>query len=217
MAPNTPIHGNVPQFEAHFFDTGGMTMCSKKETLIMEKELQELFGEASYQVIKKPCRGKYHGHNDYCIVFGSGRELYVGIDRDGYRSGLREELSHIRYFREHQAENTAKVKALLQKYDTPFCDARLDILPHGGPDGNHLVVYAVIVLSAENGTQFVYRETGLHYRLVTGKESFQTLEQSVEHLVQDIGGSMTYTRVLAEEKAAPKPAKHQTRKARLER
>lgn len=50
----------------------------------MEEELTTLFGEKSYVVIRKPCSGKYHGHNDYTIVFGSGRHLYVGLDKRNY-------------------------------------------------------------------------------------------------------------------------------------
>lgn len=39
----------------------------------MEEELTTLFGEKSYVVIRKPCSGKYHGHNDYTIVFAPDR------------------------------------------------------------------------------------------------------------------------------------------------
>ena len=43
----------------------------RSETLLLERTLQRLFGETSYHVEKTPCRGKFRGHNDYSIVFGS--------------------------------------------------------------------------------------------------------------------------------------------------
>jgi len=38
----------------------------------MEAELTRLFGETSYRVKKRACRGQYQGHNDYSLIFGSG-------------------------------------------------------------------------------------------------------------------------------------------------
>ena len=64
--------------------TGGIHIYSKKETRLLEEAIQRLFGETSYQVIRTPCRGKYHGHSDYSLVFGSGRKLYVGLDQRNY-------------------------------------------------------------------------------------------------------------------------------------
>lgn len=59
-------------------------MYSKKEAKPLEEAIRRLFGEKSYQVVRTPCRGKYRGHNDYSIVFGSGRVLYIGIDQRNY-------------------------------------------------------------------------------------------------------------------------------------
>ncbi len=99
-----------------------------QEVKHFEADLTRLFGETSYQVEKRPCRGKYRGHNDYSLVFGSGRTLYIGIDRRNYIRGLREHLEHIRYFRNHQAEYTQKVRAAVLANDTPFADAAVDIM-----------------------------------------------------------------------------------------
>lgn len=74
-------------------------MNGKQEAAQMETELQLLFGETSYRVERTPCRGKYRGHNDYTLVFGSGRRLYIGLDARNYLPGLREKLEQIRYFR----------------------------------------------------------------------------------------------------------------------
>lgn len=50
----------------------------------LELELQKLFGENSYRLERRPCTGKYRGHTDYTLVFGSGRRLYVGLDQRNY-------------------------------------------------------------------------------------------------------------------------------------
>ncbi len=144
-----------------------------QEVKHFEAELTRLFGETSYQVEKRPCRGKYRGHNDYSLVFGSGRTLYIGIDRRNYIRGLREHLEHIRYFRNHQAEYTQKVRAAVLANDTPFADAAVDIMPFY--DTHDLCVYAVVILSTDRGIRFVYQETMMHYALVSpgiGKYSF---------------------------------------------
>lgn len=50
----------------------------------LELELQKLFGEDSYRLERRPCTGKYRGHTDYTLVFGSGRRLYIGLDQRNY-------------------------------------------------------------------------------------------------------------------------------------
>ena len=45
-------------------------MTDKEIACPLELELQELFGEDSYQLERKPCTGKYCGHWDYTLVFG---------------------------------------------------------------------------------------------------------------------------------------------------
>ncbi len=180
-------------------------MYSKKEALPLELELQKLFGERTYYVTRTPCRGKYHGHNDYSIVFGSGRKLYVGIDQRNYVKGLQKELSQIRNFRAHQAENTAKVKAFLQEHDTPYCDAEVGLVPCGAYD---LTLYAVIILTHKSGERYVYRETGLHYLLVSEGKSWRTLDECLDHLLKDSCGEMAYTKAWAPEKTVSKPPRH---------
>ena len=59
-------------------------MTDKEIARPLELELQELFGEDSYQLERKPCTGKYCGHWDYTLVFGSGRRLYIGLDQRNY-------------------------------------------------------------------------------------------------------------------------------------
>ena len=148
-------------------------MNSKQDAAQMEAELQLLFGETSYRVERTPCRGKYRGHNDYTLVFGSGRRLYIGLDARNYLPGLRENLDQIRYFREHQAENTAKVKAVLATHNTPFCDAAVEIVPYDGT--NDLNVYAVVILTHQSGIKIRYRTTNLHYVLVSGDNIMDTV------------------------------------------
>ncbi len=162
----------------------------------LEKELTRLFGESSYRVEKRACRGKYRGHNDYSLFFGSGRTLYIGIDRQNYLRGLREQLEHIRYFREHQAEYTEKVRAAVRTNDTPFSDAAVDIMPYDS--SNSLSLYAVIVLSTDCAIRFVYRETMMHYALTSpgiGKYSFDVC---VERMLEDIHGGMHSARPVIE-------------------
>ena len=65
----------------------------RSETLLLERTLQRLFGETSYHVEKTPCRGKFRGHNDYSIVFGSGRKLFIGQDQRNYLNDLETDWS----------------------------------------------------------------------------------------------------------------------------
>ena len=58
----------------------------------LELELQALFGEDSYQLERRHCTGKYRGHIDYTLVFGSGRRLYIGLDQRNYLNGLWDKL-----------------------------------------------------------------------------------------------------------------------------
>lgn len=105
-------------------------MTDKEIARPLELELQELFGEDSYQVEHRPCTGKYCGHWDYTLVFGSGRRLYIGLDRRNYINSLHDHLRAIRHFRAHQEENSRRISAVLTAYDTPFCRAEAEILPY---------------------------------------------------------------------------------------
>ena len=96
----------------------------------LELELQELFGEDSYQLERRPCTGKYCGHWDYTLVFGSGRRLYIGLDRRNYINSLHDHLRAIRHFRAHQEENSRQISAALAAHDTPFCRAETEIMPY---------------------------------------------------------------------------------------
>ena len=106
-------------------------------------------------------------------MFGSGRELYIGIDQRNYVPKLREQLGYIQYFREHQAENTEKIKAFLAAHDTPYCDAALEIVPYDG--SKDLCVYAVVILTHESGLKIRYRTTNMHYFLVGGDNGWYTI------------------------------------------
>lgn len=173
--------------------TGGNDIYSKKEAKPLEEAIQRLFGETSYQVIRTPCRGKYRGHSDYSLEFGSGRRLYIGIDQRNYVPKLREHLGYIRYFREHQAENTEKIKAVLASNDTPYRDAALEIVPYDGT--MDLNVYAVVILTHQSGLKIRYRTTNLHYVLVAGDNIMNTFDSCMEHLLQDACGDMSYCTV----------------------
>ena len=168
-------------------------MYSKKEAKPLEEAIRRLFGEKSYQVVRTPCRGKYRGHNDYSIVFGSGRVLYIGIDQRNYVPNLKEKLGYIQYFREHQAENTEKIKAFLAAHDTPYCDAALEVVPYDGT--NDLCVYAVVILTHQSGVKIWYRTTNMHYFLVGGDNGWFTFEKCMAHLLEDSCGQMTYCTV----------------------
>ena len=82
----------------------------------LELELQRLFGEDSSQLERRPCTGKYRGHTDYTLVFGSGRRLYIGLDQRNYLNSLWDNLRAIRHFRAHQAENTRRINAVLSAH-----------------------------------------------------------------------------------------------------
>ncbi|MEH2938371.1 hypothetical protein [Lawsonibacter sp. JLR.KK007] len=99
----------------------------------LELELQTLFGEDSYQLEQRPCTGKYRGHTDYTLVFGSGRRLYIGLDQRNYLNSLWDQLRAIRHFRAHQTENTRRINAVLSAHDTPFCRAEVRSSPMTAP------------------------------------------------------------------------------------
>lgn len=187
-------------------------MNRRTEAARMEAELQHLFGETSYRVERTPCRGKYRGHYDYTLVFGSGRRLYIGLDARNYLPGLREKLEQIRYFRAHQAENTERIKAVLLAHDTPFCDAAADILPY--PGSRDLTVYAVVVLTSKTGHKLVYRETGLHYCLVSGGHEWNSFDKCMDFFLQDICGKMACCKGLEEDAPAPSPPRNPRQKKR---
>jgi len=106
--------------------------------------------------------------------------------------GLHEKLDQIRYFRKHQAEHTEKVKAAVLENDTPFANATVDIMPH---DGSHdLCVYAVVILSTACGIRFVYRETIMHYALVSPSINKDFFDACVKEMLADIHGDMHRTR-----------------------
>lgn len=191
-----------------------MTDEQRTDALVLERTLQRLFGEQTYRVEKTPCRGKFRGHNDYSIVFGSGRKLFIGQDQRNYLSGLRKQVGLIQYFRDHQAENTEKIKAVLASNDTPYRDAALEIVPYDGT--MDLNVYAVVILTHQSGLKIRYRTTNLHYVLVAGDNIMDTFDRCMKHLLQDACGDMSYCTVhdtSAFEKKIAKQLKHKREEA----
>ena len=175
-------------------------MTDKEIARPLELELQELFGEDSYQVEHRPCTGKYCGHWDYTLVFGSGRRLYIGLDRQNYINSLHDHLRAIRHFRAHQEENSRRISAVLTAYDTPFCRAEAEILPYD--DTLSLTLYAVVVLYTLCGVRFVYRTTNMHSYLVGYNAPCFAFDNCMAHLLQDACGKMAYTSVLPMQDAA---------------
>lgn len=161
-------------------------------------------------MVRKPCRGKYQGHNDYSIVFGSGRMLFIGMDQRSYLNGLREQLIKVRYFREHQAENTAKIKSVLASCDTPFCDASVEIVPY--PGTNDLFSYAAVLLTCQDGRKLVYRTGGMNDYLTRGETKWYSFEKCMAHLLQDAYGDMAYFKAYAPDPSPEVSRKHPTRK-----
>lgn len=166
----------------------------------LELELQKLFGETSYRLERKDCTGKYRGHTDYTLVFGSGRRLYIGLDERNYINSLWEQLRAIRHFRARQAENTQRINAVLSEHDTPFCHAEAEIVPYDGT--NSLTLYAAVVLTMNCGVQFVYRTSTMHGYLVGYDAPCFAFDGCMEHLLQDACGKMAYTSLLTEKAAA---------------
>lgn len=123
----------------------------RSETLLLERTLQRLFGETSYHVEKTPCRGKFRGHNDYSIVFGSGRKLFIGQDQRNYLNDLRKQIGLIQHFRSHQAENTEKTKPCLPPTTLLFVTWPVD--------SSHIrgqmiwSILGVVVLTHQSGTK----------------------------------------------------------------
>ncbi len=171
-----------------------------REAKQLEAEITRLFGETSYRVEKKACHGKYRGHNDYSLVFGSGRTLYIGLDRRNYICNLREQLEYIRYFRDHQAEHTEKVRAAVLANDTPFADAAVDIMPHDG--SRDLCLYAVVILSTDCGIRFVYQETMMHCALVSPNSDKAFFDTCVEEMLKNIHDGLRCTQLIMDDIAS---------------
>lgn len=182
-------------------------MIDKKmyETRLLEWTLQRLFGETSYHVERSPCRGKFRGHNDYSIVFGSGRKLFISQNQRNYLSGLRKQVGLIQHFRDHQAENTEKIKAALAAHDTPFCDAAVEIVPYNG--STDLVVYGVVILTHQSGAQLLYRETAMHSYLVDGEKHGYSFDKCIAHLLKDACGERAYCKEFPLKTPPPEPEK----------
>ena len=166
----------------------------------LELELQKLFGENSYQLERRPCTGKYRGHTDYTLVFGSGRRLYIGLDRRNYLNSLYDHLRAIRYFRAHQEENSWRISAVLTAHDTPFCRAETEIMPYN--DTLSLTLYAVVVLHTSCGVRFVYRATDMYGFLLGYDNPYFSFDSCMENLLYDVCGEMSNTRVLPMQDAA---------------
>ena len=168
-------------------------MYDKKVARRIEQELQELFGETSYQLEIRSCTGKYHGHKDYTLVFGSGRRLYVGLDSRNYICNLQDILRGIRSFRAHQKENAKRITEFLRENNTPFCNAEVEIVPYD--ETNSLTLYAAVVLSTDCGIKFIYRTTSMYGFLVGYEAPCFSFENCMNDLLKDIHGKMTFTRL----------------------
>ena len=166
----------------------------------LERELQKLFGEDSCQLERRPCTGKYCGHTDYTLVFGSGRRLYVGLDQRNYLNSLNDHLWAARHFRAHQEENSRRITAVLKTQNTPFCRGEVDIMPYDGTSS--LTLYAVVVLYTGCGVRFVYRTANMHGCLVGYKGACFDFDRCMAHLRQGACGKMAFISVLPMQDAA---------------
>ncbi len=81
----------------------------------------------------------------------------------------------------------------------PFRDASVEICSLDGT--SDLFVYAVVILTAETGARFIYRETSMHYYLVGGEGSWCSFERCVQAMLQDLRGGMRLTEPLTKEAA----------------
>ncbi len=79
----------------------------------------------------------------------------------------------------------------------------MEICPYD--DAPDLFVYAVVILTAENGARFIYRETSMHYYLVGGGDGdgdgWCSFERYVQAMLQDLRGGMRLTEPLTREAA----------------
>lgn len=175
-------------------------MHDKMTAQRLELELRHLFGETSHRLELKSCTGKYRGHTDYTLVFGSGRHLYIGLDERNYLNNLQDHLRDIRYFRAHQEENTKRISEMLVQHDTPYCHAVVEVVPYGRT--NHLTLYGAVILTMKCGVQFVYRTSTMHGFLVGYQAPCFAFDDCMEHLLKDSCGKMAFTHLLSEIVAA---------------
>jgi hypothetical protein len=94
---------------------------------------------------------------------------------------------------------------VLAAHDTPFCDVAVDISPY--PGTNDLVVYGVVVLTHQSGTKLMYRETNMHYFLVSGDRDWHPFDECMAHLLKDACGERAYCKEVPLKSPPPEPAK----------
>lgn len=160
----------------------------------VEQELCGLFGETTYRLELRHCTGKYRGHTDYTLVFGSGRRLYVGLDARNYINSLRDHLRDIRHFRDYQEENTRRINAVLKEHDTVFCSAKVEIVPYDS--SNDLTLYAAVVLFMSVGVQLVYRTPQMHFFLTGCEREWCSFDNCMEDMLKDFCGKKRCPSVL---------------------
>ena len=175
-------------------------MTDKEIARPLERELQELFGEDSYQLERKPCTGKYCGHWDYTLVFGSGRRLYIGLDQRNYLNSLHDHLRAIRHFRAHQEENSQRISAVLVARNTPFCRAEAEIMPYD--DTLNLTLYAVVILHTRCGARLMYRAADMYGFLLGYDNPYFSFDSCVANLLHSVCGEMDHISVLPMQDAA---------------
>lgn len=120
-----------------------------RNTKCTEQEITSLVGETSYEVLKRPCRGKYRGYKDYFLKFGSGRELFICVGAANYPQKLQEHFEQLRWFTDHRKENEERFRALQNVEGAAtafkFDDCTVEISP-SRLDPRTLHLYAKIVL-----------------------------------------------------------------------
>lgn len=114
---------------------------------------------------------------------------------------MRKQEELIRHFREHQSENTEKIKAALAAHNAPLCDAVVDVVPYDG--STDLVVYGVVILTQQDGQKLLYRETTMHNYLVDGEQSGCSFDECMAHLLKDACGDRAYCKIWKPEDIAP--------------
>lgn len=77
------------------------------------------------------------------------------------------------------------------------------------PEGEPIVTVmeSMVVLTHQSGTKLMYRETNMHYFLVSGDRDWHPFDECMAHLLKDACGERAYCKEVPLKSPPPEPAK----------
>lgn len=181
-----------------------MTKAEKNEIVLLEKELTELLGKQNGTRRKRPCTGKFAGHNDYGLEFEDGSSFYIGLDMKGYLRNLRDQTAGYRFFRDNYGALKERVRMIVERDNRQavklglaqieFVDLELITEPRDS------YAFWVQLVYRFCGVELRYKETGLFYACL-GHGTEEYFEKHINRSDEELGllrhlGKENYTAIL---------------------